>query len=324
MSDNRFDQTARLVARDDADGFFAWLIDGFATALRFVRWLDTRTTPLPGEPDQTADRVALVRERDDVAPPWLILLEFQAEPDPKMPGRLLSELGRLWIDHRFDNTPNSRYQLAAAVVNLTGTSRSVPASQSYVMPVPVPLGLTLNVRECYLAEESAATTLDRMAAGEVALCVLPLVPLMKGGGESATMERWKEVAGREADAQRRGTLKVLTEVMAELAGCEGPWRVALEGWDVRESKVLAGYKAEIKAEVVAEVRAQVRAEGLAEGRAEGRAEALRQSLLSVLTKRFSPLPPDLASRLSTVKDADALQRLFDRALDAQRLEDLTF
>ncbi|MGL4552483.1 MAG: hypothetical protein ACRC33_15020 [Gemmataceae bacterium] len=337
MSENRFDQAARYVARYDPQGFLGWLIDGFAGALHFARWLDTRTAPPPGQADQTADRVALLRELVAVVPPWLLLLEFQTEPDPAMFGRLLRELGRLWDDHRPDDTPSSRYQVAAAVVNLTGTSRSVPASRSHALPVPGRYGLTLTVCERYLGEESAAEALDGVAAGAVTRGVLPLIPLMLGGGEAGTMERWKELAGREPESRRRGELGMLTLVMAELGGAVDEWKRALEGWNVRESKVWREFqemaKAEARAEIAAimreegkaegreEGKAEGREEGKAEGREEGRAAALRQTLQTVL-KRFHPLPPEFAARLDAIADPDRLLRLVDQALDVARLEDL--
>ena len=51
MTTDRFDQTARFSARFDPEGFLAWLFPRFEEHLRFERWLDTRTTPMPGLPN---------------------------------------------------------------------------------------------------------------------------------------------------------------------------------------------------------------------------------------------------------------------------------
>ena len=74
-------------------------------------------------------------------------------------GRLLGELGKFGREHRPDDLRGSRYQLVAAVVNLTGTKESTPASASFAFPIEG-LGLRLAVKEVYLAAESAEATLD--------------------------------------------------------------------------------------------------------------------------------------------------------------------
>src|SRR5947209_6273329 len=114
-------------------GFLLWLLGDGAGLLRFRHWLGERT-PAPGDPQQTGDLVALLQENDAAAPPWLLSVEFQTVPSPRMTGRLLCQMGQLWLDHTPDSTPDSRYQLAAGVVNLTGTARSAPASRVYELP----------------------------------------------------------------------------------------------------------------------------------------------------------------------------------------------
>jgi hypothetical protein len=132
----RFDQAARRAARLDPVGFFCWLLTEFAKYLRFVRWLDPRTTPPPGQFEPTGDTVAELAALGEVAPPYLFPVEFQTEPDPGMFGRLQKQLGQAWEDQRPDHLPDSRYQLCAAVVNLTGTRQSAPASRDFRLPGP--------------------------------------------------------------------------------------------------------------------------------------------------------------------------------------------
>jgi hypothetical protein len=154
---DRFDQTARFTARFDPEGFLAWLVPGFAEHLRFERWLDTRTVPLPGEANQTADTLGELTELHRVEPPWLFLLECQTEPDPKMFGRLLVQLGNFWLEHVPDGLPGSRYQLAAGVVNLTGTAESLPASRDFPFPLE-DIRVCLAAKEKHLATEIAKAT----------------------------------------------------------------------------------------------------------------------------------------------------------------------
>src|SRR5690349_15356028 len=93
MAQNRFDQASRRLALLDPPGFLAWLLTNFAQSIRFVRWLQTRTTPSPGDPEQIGDTVAELEGVGEPAPPWLFPVEFQTEPDPDMFGRLLRQGG---------------------------------------------------------------------------------------------------------------------------------------------------------------------------------------------------------------------------------------
>jgi hypothetical protein len=120
----------------------------------------------PGEPERIADTIAELFELVCAAP-RLYLIEWQTEPDPDMFGRLLVELGQLWQKHRPDSLPGSRYQLAASVINLTGTRTSLPASREFALPGPDGTACILRMRERYLAEEPAAEALERIAAGEI-------------------------------------------------------------------------------------------------------------------------------------------------------------
>ena len=75
----------------------------------------------------------------------------------------------------------------------------------------------------------------------------------------AIIERWRDVAGDEPERSRRATYGALVTLFAELTDCVPQWRTGMEGWDMRESTVVAEWKAE--------GRAEGRAEGIAQGRA---------------------------------------------------------
>ena len=308
MSD-RFDQTARYVARFDPEGFLAWLFPGFAAHLRFERWLDTRTAPMPGLPNQTADTVAELFALHKIQPPWLLLLEFQTEPDPEMFGRLLEQLGKSWREHRPDDLPGSRYQLVAAVVNLTGTAESLPASRQFTFPLD-DMGLSLVVKERYLATESAAATLDAIARGDTAMSILAFIPLMTGGGDAGIIKRWLEIAGAEPNHRRRGDLGSLALTMAELKPWFGEWQKALKEWNMRESTVINAWIDE------------GRAKGIDEGKDKGRVETLQQTLRILLTKRFGPVSVEVLRRIDATTDPAKLDRAFTLAFDVVRPEDL--
>lgn len=79
---SQFDQAARYAATLDP-------------ALPFRGWLDTRTLPVPGEPDRICDTVAGLARGATVEPAWALVIEFHAEPDPDMLDRLREYLARL-------------------------------------------------------------------------------------------------------------------------------------------------------------------------------------------------------------------------------------
>src|SRR5712691_7047634 len=119
MTPNRFDQASRYAAKLDPLAFLRWLVPRLADTVVFRGWLDTRTLPFPGEPDRICDTVASLVEQTVPETWWAMPIEFQHRPHGNMFGRLLEYLARLWLELRPASAPQSRYNLVAAVVNLT-------------------------------------------------------------------------------------------------------------------------------------------------------------------------------------------------------------
>lgn len=298
MPRNRFDQASRFVAHLDAEGFLGWLITDFARHLRFARWLPTPTNPPPGQPERIPDTIAVLVELARAVLPWLYLVEWQTEPDPDMFGRLLVELGQLWLKHRPDDLPGSRYQLAASVINLTGTRASLPASWEFVLPTPDGTACVLRVRERYLSEESASATLARVKRGELGRWILPLVVVMQGAGEDGNIQEWLDLARQEPDVRRRAELGTLAETLAELKEWYPTWVSVLKEWNVRESTSVLKWQREA---VVAE---------------------LQKSLRALLTKRFGTVPTEVAARIDTATEPDRLQAALLEVLSVTRPEEI--
>ena len=299
MERTRFDLTARRVARLDPVGFFCWLLTAFAQTLRFAGWLDTRSTPEGADPEVTGDTVARFEALAEVGPPWLFAVEFQTAPDPGMFGRLQKELGEWWNDLRPDELPDSRYQVCAAVVNLTGTRQSAPASREYHFPNPDGLSWGGKVRERYLAEESADQTLARIESGELRRCILAFIPLMHGAGEAGIISRWLTAAGQEPDVRRRADLGSLTLTLAALKDWFAVWKEALKGWNMQESQFVL------------------------ELQAEATLKAKLEDLRMFLEGRFGPLPADLLSRIEATTDLARANQLLQAAPRVGRLEELS-
>jgi hypothetical protein len=298
MAETVFDQSSRRGARLDPAGFFAWLLTGFAAVLRFVRWLDTRSTPRPGGREPTADTVAELAGLTEPGPPWLFPVELQTEPDPNLFGRLLVQLGESWQHLRPDPEPGSRYQLGAAVVNLTGTSQSAPASRLYHLPGGDGLVCGGRFRERHLAEESADQTLTRIEGGELSRVVLVFVPLMQGGGEDGIISRWLAEAGREPDPHLRAEYGSLALVLAHLKDWCPAWRLALKEWNVREAEIVKEWKRE------------------------GEVEGLRRTLRRFLEGRFGRLPQEVLERIEGASTPDQLDRALDQVNQISKPEDL--
>jgi len=51
-----FDKAARAAAKLNPVGFLRWLLPGLDPSLAYRGWLDTRTPPFPGEPEQTGPK----------------------------------------------------------------------------------------------------------------------------------------------------------------------------------------------------------------------------------------------------------------------------
>jgi hypothetical protein len=288
----RYDLTARRVARLDAVAFFCWLLTAFAQHLRWATWLDTRTTPEAPDPEVTGDLVAHLESVSVAAPPWMFPVEFQTVPDPGMFGRLQKQIGEWWSDLRPDELPDSRFQVCCAVVNLTGTRQRAPASREYRFPTD---GLTWGgqVRERFLAEESADAALKRVEDEELGKGILPLIVLMHGAGDPGIIKRWVLVAGAETDPRRRADLGSLALTLASLKDWFPAWKEALKRWNMQESPFVLDLQLQTKLEAVK----------------------------AVLEARFGEVPPDLTQQLATVTDLDRADQLVRAAARAKQLED---
>jgi hypothetical protein len=293
---NRFDQASRYAAKLDPAGFLLWLLRDLALA--FHSWLDTRSLPFPGESDRTCDTVACLIDAAAPDRPWAMPVEFQTRPDRSMFGRLLEYLGRLWRELRPEGGAR-HYQVGAALVNLTGRRRTA----SRRMRLGKTRVLTrLGVAELNLAREDAAATLAGIAGGTVARCLLPWIPLMRGGGEAAIIAQWVQLAGPEPNSRLRGEYGALALVFAELTRARDQWKKALEGWNVTESQQVL--------------------EWMAQGEAKGALGTRRDDLRILLEERFGPLPEAVVQRINAIDDLTRLQAALRQVLHLQRLDDL--
>lgn len=292
MSPNPFDQASRYLAKLDPPGLLGWLLPLPADQLRFRGWLDARRISFPGEPDRICDTVAVLEDVARGGVPWALPVEFQTEPDPLMFGRLLGYLGSLWVELKPSTERGDRFHVGAVVVNLTGRG-----STAQVMEWPEAGLLTrLGVVERNLAGEDAQAVLAAVGTGQAGGVVLPLIPLLQGGGEAVIMTEWVRLALAEPDARRRADFAGLALVFAEAAGCHAAWKQTLKEWNMIQSQQVL------------------------EWQAEARIEELTTALLDVLKEKFAGVPPEVASAIRATTDLRRLKGWLVLAAKAPSLE----
>jgi hypothetical protein len=275
MPSNPYDQAGRYLARIDPLGLFAWLLSLPLDALRFVRWLDTRTLPFPGDPERTCDTVAFLIDQT-TGEPWAVVLEIQITPDGLMFGRLLVYEGQLWLAMKPYPERGDRFNVGAVVLNLTGKGNSGRRMRW----ADAGLETALERPDRSLCEYRAEQVLAGVASGAITRAALGLIPLLQGGGEDGIIQRWMTIAGAEKDERRRNDHATLALIFAEPAGCRPAWKKALEGWNVIRSQAVDEWQAMANANM----------------------------LIDQLNAKYGAIPDELAVRIRETKDPDRVRQ----------------
>ncbi len=74
--------------------------------------------------------------------------------------------------------------------------------------------------------------------------------------------------------------------------------------------------------IVEEGREKGLTQGLTQGMTQGRYQSLRDTLMRLGTKRFGSPPPAIRDEIQTLRDADRLEQLIDRILEASNWDEL--
>lgn len=314
MPSNVFDRASRFTVKLDPQGFLSWLLGLPPDDIAFGGWLDTRSIPFPAEPDRTNDTVARLDSVSGEEEPWALAVEFEVRPLLDMFGRFLNYLSGMWMNLRPDPEAGSRFQVGAAVINLTGrgnTSRQMSWPAAGVRT-------QLQVVERNLEEESARELLDLIESGRHSRCLLPWISLMSGADEPDIVDKWKVLAEREPDRRRRAEFAFVALLFAEKAGRKQLWFEKLEEWNVEESTVLEEFTR--KREAKSEQRGEQR--GKAIGETIGRLEATRSMILLFGAQKHGDPSPAIKSALGAVTDHDRLERIAKRILDSSDWNDV--
>jgi hypothetical protein len=245
-----------------------------------------RRTSWPGGPERADDVVCVLRRRADGKPAHLII-ELATEPRPEDRTRL--GIYELLLAIEVRGVLEQGPPVYGAIIHLTGSQKDGPLCLTHSATHP---GVLVEPIEVWLADEDAAATLALIESGEVALCILPWIVLMRGGGDPPLIERWKQAASRELDADKRALYRAFALVFAELIPELVNWQRGLEGWEVRESQYLKSFESK--------------------GEVRGRRAALLEGLECRLG---SPVPEPIRLAIEGTNDLETLSRWF-RALFA--------
>jgi hypothetical protein len=228
-----YDQAARWAANTDAQPVVSRLLRDQGTRLRFVELGESRTTPRPGGLDRTADRVFRLSDEGNLAQPWLLVVELQAQHDEGKPDDTLVEVAQLRARARHGQDRKGKYKVLAGLVYLVGE-----CSQGLLdMTLTAGAGTRHAVLVWNVANDSASAALDDLEAKTITWGILFWVPLMKGAGECELVRRWLGLV-ELVPASEQGGLRTVALIFAELAGCRPVWQDELEDWAVTESPLL--------------------------------------------------------------------------------------
>ena len=268
-------------------------------SLTFREWIDTRTLPLPGGPDRTADLVAAMEDSTVPEKPWLIVMEFQAQVDARKIDVTLEEVAVLRNRVRHGPDRTDPYNVVAMIVYLRG---HCPVT---ILDMTLPDGL--GTRHAPLVwnveEEAAVPMIEGVANGQISSGMLFWVPLMAGAGEVEIASRWKDVATATiSDPRKRGDLASVAMVFAELAGRVPEWQRGLEGLEMTESMIVNGW--------------------IRQGEVKGLLTQSRQKLLRLVERKFVGLvPAEIARAINQQESLEILDLWFDEAIAANTIED---
>jgi hypothetical protein len=241
---SKYDDAERHAIKElDPQGYVSRQMPGLDPDLEWYTWLETQVAPPAGLPQLRCDCVAGFRSRGGKQAPWAGLIEAQAQPIPRLGVWLLVYLGLLHEDLRCGPEDRDRFQMMAAVLNLTETTLSTsidwvpPLAAAPTGPAEEPLGVKCRFWVRNVREEKAEETLDQIEQGKTALCILPWVPVMVGGDRPEVFQRWKALTLRQDKGYLLADYVALDLVFAELAGREGLWSAALKEFAVKDSRI---------------------------------------------------------------------------------------
>jgi hypothetical protein len=224
-----FDQAARRAAKEDGHHFLDWVLREEASgtaALVFERWEDARRVRFPGDPERQDDVLAVMRWREHPERRYYLVVEIQTEPGADIVERMAVYCLLVRLEFKQGDGVPTYPPVGGVVLNLTG----VTDPSGVVLPLPGHAGHGLGLKPLVrnLGTIDAGATLADIGAGKTGLCILPWIPLMKGGDSLQRIEEWKRLAARIPEPEKRLLYAALALTFAELTKGLIDWQKGLE------------------------------------------------------------------------------------------------
>lgn len=259
-----------------------------------------------------ADAILRVESRH----PWLVHIEFQAQPDP----RIAERVARYGMLLRY----RERLPVLSLVFLLTHQADRPRVSDVYEDWHPGAERPYL--RYAYRVVRVYDLPIERLLTGGPG--ILPLVPLGRVESEEVGEafrrmdRRLAELAGSEAPAFRSAALILMGLKFPPGSAVRVLGSVpTMINWR-EESSTYRMIVEEGLAEGLRKGLAKGLEEGLAKGQKEGRADEARRLLLRLGEKRFGPPTPAVTETLNSFADPDHLETLALRIMDVSAWDEL--
>ncbi len=228
-----YDQSARWVAEQEPEAITQRLLRDTGLPLRFRKYVNSRTTPPPGETERTADLVAELKDVQGGGP-WLLLHEFQSSHDPEKLDVTLQEAARLRVEVRHGPERASNYKVLTALIYLRGQCLDI------VLDMTAAGGVGTRHAPVIWNVESdlAAEALDALLAETTTWGILFWIPLMHGADDPDIITRWVELVATRAPERMRSQLTRIALIFAELAGNYLLWENGVRNMKLTESPLV--------------------------------------------------------------------------------------
>ena len=239
-----FDQASRFATFAEPIAPLKRLCRDFSLRIQFREWIDSRTTPLPGDRDRTADRVAAVSD-GDTSQLWILLQEFQAQENADKLEITLIEAAQLRSEFRYGPNRDQKYRVMTALIYLRGRCPETVLDMTG--------GSNFGTRHApmiwNIADDSAEEWLHNVESGEISWGMFFWIALMSGADNPSIIDRWKSAVDRIPDRSMQANLVSIALVFADLAGYYAIWKQKLEEWQMMtESPVVNAWIEQASAE----------------------------------------------------------------------------
>jgi len=286
-----YDQAARFATQLNPEPVLRRLSAARPVALSFREWFDTRTLPVPGGTDRTADLIAALEDPTAPDSPWLVVFEFQAQPDADKLDTTLDIVGTLRTTVRHGDDRKGKYRVVVAMVYLQGRSAET------VLDMELSPGVGTRHAPFFwnVAEDDAVAAIEQVEVGIRSWSELFWVPLMNGGDDEAVVVRWRDVMMRMvAERDVRDAMVTVAFVFAELVRRNRTWERVMSEFAMTESPLVNSW--------------------IERGIARGELRTQRQYLLELLEDRFPGMvPADVVRLVAEQEDRDLLHDWFRAA-----------